>query len=154
MWDQDLDQTSTPEAERAGAQLDVPAPRSPSAARLLEMTARETDQWRADARAEADAIIAAAREEAAGLVQAAQRDADSVRADARRAAEQTVADAEAAAAEVRSGVEERRAREEAHLAGLEQVAAEHSAHLRAHLSDVLGRLDALASPNGNGGSSH
>ena len=31
-------------------QIVVPGQRSPSAARLLEMTARDTDQWRSDAR--------------------------------------------------------------------------------------------------------
>jgi hypothetical protein len=35
---------------------------SQAAARLLEITARETDQWRSEARSEAAAIVAGARE--------------------------------------------------------------------------------------------
>lgn len=52
---------------------------SQAAARLLEMTARETDQWRADARREAAVIVAAARTEAADLVRAAHEEADRAR---------------------------------------------------------------------------
>jgi cell division septum initiation protein DivIVA len=80
---------------------EVPEQRSPSAARLLEMTARETDQWRSEARAEADAIVAAAREEADAMVRSAQHE----------------------------------------VARLEQVAADHSQHMRRHLNDMLDRLD-------------
>ena len=93
----------------------------PSAARLLEMTARETDQWRSDALAEATEIVAAARDEAGALVRAAQREADAVRESAR------VATAQA----------------ETEVARIEQVAADHSQHLRRHLTDMLERLDSV-----------
>ena len=68
----------------------VPEPRSISAARLLEMTARDTDQWRADARAEATNIVAAAREEAVALVRSAEQEAASMVETARLAAARTV----------------------------------------------------------------
>ncbi|MEP9362633.1 hypothetical protein ABLE68_06685 [Nocardioides sp. CN2-186] len=44
---------------------------SPAAARLLEITARETDEWRAEARRDADAILASAREESERLLESA-----------------------------------------------------------------------------------
>lgn len=90
-----------------------------SAARLLEMTARETDQWRSDALAEATEIVAAAREEAGALVRAAQREADGMRESAR------VATAQA----------------ETEVARIQQVAADHSQHLRRHLNDMLEQID-------------
>lgn len=121
--------------------VEVPGPRSPSAARLLEITARETDQWRAEARAEADGIVAAAKEEAAALVRTAQRDADQVLEEARQTAARTVADAHADADAVRSGSEQQRAQAESEVARLRQVADEHSDHLRRHLHEVLERLD-------------
>ncbi|MBS2937728.1 hypothetical protein KDN32_08230 [Nocardioides sp. J2M5] len=146
MLDQDYDQNvrgDASEQDQPGAELGVPAPRSPSAARLLEMTARETDQWRADARAEADGIVAAAREEAAEVARAAQADADTMREDARRAAEKTIAEARAEAEGIRTEASEQRAHEESEVARLQQVAAEHSEQLRRHLTDMLGRLDAV-----------
>lgn len=91
----------------------------PSAARLLEMTARETEQWRSDALAEATEIVAAAREEAGALVRAAQREADAMRESARV----TIAQAET------------------EVARIQQVAADHSQHLRRHLNEMLERID-------------
>ena len=90
-----------------------------AAVRLLEMTARETDQWRSDARAEASEIVAGARDEAGELVRAAQREADQIREAAR------VAMGEA----------------ETEVARLQQVAADHSQALRRHLTGMLERID-------------
>jgi cell division septum initiation protein DivIVA len=103
----------------SSGQIEVPGQRSPSAARLLEMTARDTDQWRSDARAEAAEIVAAARDEADALVRSAQREAADL--------------VEAARLEA--------ARAETEVARLQQVAADHAQHLRHHLNDVLDRLD-------------
>lgn len=124
-------------------QVVVPEPRSPSAARLLEMTARDTDQWRSDARAEAAEIVAAAREEADALVSSAQREIDSMLEAARLEAARTVDEAQATADEVRSEAEKQRTRGETEVARLHQVAADHAQHLRRHLTDMLDRLDSV-----------
>ena len=55
-----------------------------AAARLLEMTARETDQWRADARSEAEAIVREARAEAERVVGEARVEAYRVRQEVAR----------------------------------------------------------------------
>ncbi|CAM3860562.1 hypothetical protein NOZE110980_18270 [Nocardioides zeicaulis] len=121
--------------------VEVPGPRSPSAARLLEMTARETDRWRADARAEADGIVAAAKEEADALVRAAQREVDGILDEARQTAARTVADARANADSLHAESAQQRAEAESEVARLRQVADEHSDVLRRHLHEVLERLD-------------
>ena len=120
---------------------DVPGPRVPSAARLLEMTARDTEQWRSDARAEAAEIVAAAREEAGGLVRSAQREAEAMLETARLAAARTVDEAQATADDVRTEAEKQRAHGASEVARLERLAAESSEHLRRHLNDMLDRLD-------------
>ena len=99
--------------------LVVPEPRSPSAARLLEMTARETDQWRSDARAEAAEILESARQEAATLLNTARAAADVVRAES----------------------EGKRVEAQAEVDRLQQVAIDQEAHLRQYLNDMLERLD-------------
>lgn len=119
----------------------VPGPRSPSAVRLLEMTARDTDQWRSEARAEAAEIVAAAREEAQALVRSAQREAERFVEASRLEAERTVDEAKAAAEGVRVEVARRRMRKETEVARLQRVAADHAQHLRQHLNDVLDSLD-------------
>ncbi|WP_299931246.1 hypothetical protein [uncultured Nocardioides sp.] len=124
----------------------VPGQRSPSAARLLEMTARDTDQWRSDARAEAAGIVAAAQAEADALVQSAQREATSMVAAARLEASRTVDEARATADGVQAESEEQRTRGEAEVARLQQVAADHAQHLRRHLNDMLDRLDPAPDP--------
>jgi cell division septum initiation protein DivIVA len=125
----------------SSGQIVVPGQRSPSAARLLEMTARDTDQWRSDARAEAAEIVAAAREEAERLVRTAQREAGSMVDAARVEAERTVDEARATADGVQAESEKQRTRGETEVARLQQVAADHAQHLRRHLNDVLQRLD-------------
>jgi cell division septum initiation protein DivIVA len=125
----------------SSGQIVVPGQRSPSAARLLEMTARDTDQWRSDARAEAAEIVAAAREEAERLVRTAQREAGSMVDAARVEAERTVDEARATADGVQAESEKQRTRGETEVARLQQVAADHAQHLRRHLNDVLDRLD-------------
>ena len=119
----------------------VPGQRSPSAARLLEMTARDTDQWRSDARAEAAEIVASARHEAETLLRTAQREAASMVEAARVDAARTGEEAHAAADGVRAEAEKQRAEAEAEVARLQQVATDHTQHLRQHLNDMLGRLD-------------
>jgi cell division septum initiation protein DivIVA len=126
----------------SSGQVVVPGQRSPSAARLLEMTARDTDQWRSDARAEAAQTVAAAREEADALVRSAQREAAGIMEAARLEAARTLDEARVTAHGVQAESEKLRTRAEAEVARLQQVAADHSQHLRRHLHDVLGRLDA------------
>ncbi len=152
MLSQDFDESSQSGAgepqDSATGEVGVPGPRSPSAARLLELTARETDQWRADAKDEAAAIVAAAREEASELVRSAQRESERLVEDARMEAARTLDEARATADDERARTEEQRMRNAAEVARLQQVASEHSDHLRRHLNDVLGRLDGLGSPSG------
>ena len=128
----------------ASGQVVVPGQRSPSAARLLEMTARDTDQWRSDARAEAAQIVAAAREEADALVGSAQREVERMIDAARREAARTVGEARATAEDVRTTTEEQRAHGETEVARLQQLAADHAQDLRRHLNDMLDRLDTTA----------
>ena len=99
--------------------------RSPAAARLLEMTARETDQWRSEAKGEAAAILAGAREEAAKLLRAAREEAERLVTAARDKAEQTVNDARVEAYRVREERTGLRTRGEEDLARLQQVATDH-----------------------------
>jgi cell division septum initiation protein DivIVA len=103
---------------------------SQAAARLLEMTARETDQWRSEARSEATAIVAGAREEAERLV-----------ASARDEAAQTTNEARVEAYRVREETTALRKRHEEEIARLEQVATEHRERLRHHLTEMLHRVD-------------
>ena len=123
----------------------VPGQRSPSAARLLEMTARDTDQWRSDARAEAAEIVAAAQDEADALVRSAREEATSMVEAARREAARTVDEARATADGVQAESEKQRTRGETEVARLQQVAADHTQHLRRHLNDMLERLDSAPS---------
>lgn len=95
---------------------------SPSAARLLEMTARETDRWRSEARDESAAIVQAARDEAERLVAAA-----------RKEAEQTTNDARVEAYRVRESTTR-----------LEQVETDTRERLRQHLTDMLAQVDATS----------
>jgi cell division septum initiation protein DivIVA len=103
---------------------------SQAAARLLEMTARETDQWRSEARSEAAAIVAGAREEAERLV-----------ASARDEAAQTTNEARVEAYRVREETTALRRRHDEDIARLEQVATEHRELLRHHLTEMLDRVD-------------
>jgi cell division septum initiation protein DivIVA len=137
---QGSDEATRDEADEQQGQAvgrrEVPQPRSPSAARLLEMTARDTDQWRSDARAEAAEIVAAAREEADELVRSAQREAEGMVEAARLAAARTVDEAQATADDVLTETEKQRAHATAEVARLEQLAADSS-----DLNDMLDRLD-------------
>jgi cell division septum initiation protein DivIVA len=126
----------------SSGQVEVPGQGSPSAARLLEMTARDTDQWRSDARAEAAQTVAAAQEEAEALVRSARQEAAGLVEAARLEAARTLDEARATALGVQAESEQLRTRAEAEVSRLQQVAADHSQHLRRHLNDVLGRLDA------------
>lgn len=99
-----------------------PTDPSAAAARLLAITARDTDQWRAEARSEADAVVAAAREEAAEIVRAAREAADKMTNDAR--------------------VETYREREKA--TKIKQAADEHREQMRSHLTEMLERVESTA----------
>lgn len=118
-----------------------------SAARLLEMTARETDQWRSDARAEATGIVATARSEADALVQAARKDAETMIEAAQLEAARTLTEAQTSAEEVRKKTEHDRRRAEVEVADLHHLASDHVQHLRRHLNDMLARLESVAAPD-------
>lgn len=130
----------------AGRRL-IPAPRadeapgSAASARLLEMTAQETDRWRSEARSEADQIVARARTEAAGLVREAQAEAERVIGAARDAAAETTNDARVQAYRIREQSDALRARQDEELARLGQVETEHRERLRQHLTEMLDRVD-------------
>ncbi|MFC7494633.1 MULTISPECIES: hypothetical protein [unclassified Nocardioides] len=115
---------------------------SPAAARLLEMVARETDEWRSEARTEAAAIVAGAREESARLVRAARVEADRLVTEAREQAAQATNDARVEAYRVREQTTALRERHAEEVARLEQIASEHREHLRGHLAEMLERVDA------------
>jgi len=116
---------------------------SPAAARLLAMTARETDQWRSEAKSEAAAIVAGAREEAAKLVRAARTETERLVASARDEAAQTVNDARVEAYRVREETTAARKRHDEDIAHLQQVATEHREQLRHHLTDLLDRVNSI-----------
>jgi cell division septum initiation protein DivIVA len=115
---------------------------SPAAARLLEMTARETDQWRSEAKSEAAAIVASAREEAAKLVRAAREEAGRLAASAQDEAAKTVNDARVEAYRVREETTAIRKRHDEDIAHLQHLATEHREQLRHHLTHMLDRVDA------------
>jgi cell division septum initiation protein DivIVA len=117
-------------------------PHDSQAARLLAMTARETDQWRAEARIEADAVVSEAREEAARLVRAAKAEVEGVASKAREEAAQIVNDARVEAYRVREQTTESRKRLDEEIATLTQQAADLKAQLRRHLTDLLDRVEA------------
>lgn len=139
--DDDVRDEAGEQQDHPMGQREVPAPRSPSAARLLEMTARDTDQWRSDARAEAAEIVAAAREEAGELVRSAQREADGMVEAARREAARRMDEAQSTADELLTETEEKRAQGQSEVIRLERLAAESSEQLRRQLTDMLDRLD-------------
>jgi cell division septum initiation protein DivIVA len=114
---------------------------SRSAARLLEVTARETDQWRSEARHEATGLVAAARDEADALVGSAQQEVKRMIEAAEHEAARTIESARAAADDIRARARLEREREERALAHLRQVAATHEEQLRHHLTDMMNRLD-------------
>jgi cell division septum initiation protein DivIVA len=118
---------------------------SQAAARLLELTAREADQWRADAKSEAAAIVAAARDEAAKVVRAARDEAERLVATAKEEGAQITNDARVEAYRVREETTALRKRQEEHVARLEQLATEQRELLRHHLTEMLGRVDSLSS---------
>jgi cell division septum initiation protein DivIVA len=116
---------------------------SKAAARLLEKTAQETDQWRAEARSEAAGIVAGARDEAAGLVRSAREEAERLLSAARDEAQKTVDEARAEAYRVREDTAAVRKRHEEDVAHLQQVAGDHRERLRQHLSEMLDRVESI-----------
>jgi cell division septum initiation protein DivIVA len=116
---------------------------SQAAARLLEMTARETDQWRAEAKGEAATIVAGAKDEAAGLVRAAREEAERLLATARQDAEKTVNDARVEAYRVREETTAVRKRHDEDVAHLQRVATQHRERLRQHLTSMLEQVESV-----------
>lgn len=116
---------------------------SQAAARLLEMTAREIDQWRAEAKQEAAGIVSAASDEAAAVVRAAREEAGRLVAAAQEQAAQAVDDARVEAYRVREESTAERRRQDEEIARLQQVATEHRQRLRHHLNDMLDQVDAV-----------
>ncbi|MGZ4532605.1 MAG: hypothetical protein ACXVXP_09665 [Mycobacteriaceae bacterium] len=123
-----------------------------AAARLLEMTARETDVLRSEAKSEAVAIVAGAREEADKFVQAAREEANKLVQAAREQAERLVTaardegakavnDAHAEAYRVREETVAVRKRHDEDIAHLQQVASDHRERLRSHLSNMLDQVN-------------
>lgn len=117
---------------------------SQAAARLLEKTAREAEQWRAEAKNEAAAIVAGAREEAARLVRTAREEAEGLVTSARDEAAQTVDSARAEAYRVREETAAVRKRHDEDVAHLQQVATQHRERLRQHLTVMLDEVNATA----------
>lgn len=131
--------TARPTAAASG--LDDGRDGAQAAARMLELTARETDQWRSEARSEAAAIVAGAREEATKLLRAANEEAERLVTSARDEAAQTTNDARVEAHRVREETAAVRKRHDEGIARLQQVATEHRERLRHHLTDMLDRVD-------------
>jgi cell division septum initiation protein DivIVA len=121
---------------------------SEAAARLLEMTARETAQWRSDAEGEAAAIVAAAREEAASIVRGASEEAGRLAASARDEAAQVVNDARIEAYRVREETAAVRKRHDTEVARLQQVATQHRERMRQHLNEVLDQVNSITGDDG------
>jgi cell division septum initiation protein DivIVA len=112
-----------------------------AAARLLEITARETEQWRADARSEAAALVADARRESAELVEAARAEAERLVTAAQEKATQTTNEARVEAYRMREDTAATRRRHDEDIAQLEEVATEHREGLRRHLTEMLDRIE-------------
>lgn len=121
----------------------------PSAVQLLEMTARDTDQWRSEARGEAEAIVAAARHEAETLLDSARTQAEDVMRAARHEAERITQAARGEAAAVRDQLDMDRQRGEAQVAQLQELATDHAHRLRDHLTETLTRLDSVPLSRGS-----
>jgi cell division septum initiation protein DivIVA len=138
------DREATAAAGPAG--MDGLPPDSPSAARLLAMIARETDQWRADAQQDAATIVAGARHEAAAIVRAAREEAERLVAAAREESAHTVNEARVEAYRVREETTAARTAHDDDMAHLERMAAENRTQLRRQLTEMLDRVDA---PPGN-----
>jgi cell division septum initiation protein DivIVA len=138
------DDSARPAAPRGGPDG---VPNSSAATRLLEITARETDQWRSEAKSEAATIVAGAREEAASLVRAAREEAESLVASAQDKAAQTVNDARVEAYRLREETTAARNRHEADIAHLQHVATEHRELLRRRLTDMLDLVDSIPGDN-------
>lgn len=133
--------------ERSAVRLSSQAERqdgSQAAARLLAMTARDTDHWRTQARQESDAMVADARKESAELVRAARDEAERLVASAREEAAQTTNDARVEAYRIRAETTALRERHDEDIARLEQVATDNREGLRKHLTEMLARVDEKA----------
>ncbi|GAB7007203.1 hypothetical protein JCM18899A_46780 [Nocardioides sp. AN3] len=116
---------------------------SQAAARLLELTARETEQWCSEARREAAAIVAGARDETAELVRAARQEAERLVSSAREEAARTTNEARAEASRVREETSVIRKRHDEEVARLQQVATEVRQRLRHDLTAMLDQVDSI-----------
>ena len=111
------------------------------AAHLLEMAARDVDQWLAEARAEAAALVDAARAEAERLVKVAREEAEQLTTSARHRADSVLDGARTETGRIRAELDETKRTHEAEVAELQRLADDHRDHLRQHLTDLLGRID-------------
>jgi cell division septum initiation protein DivIVA len=113
-----------------------------AAARLLEITARDTDRWRSEAQTESDAIVAEARKESAEIVRTARDEAERLVATARDEAAQTTDDARFEAYRMREETSALRKGYDEEIARLEEIATANRARLRQHLTEMLDRVEA------------
>jgi len=118
-----------PPANGTGSHNGTPRDPSQAAAHLLEMAARDAEQWRSEATTEAAALVDDARAEAERLVQAGREEAEALVDAARSEAEQ-----------VRAEQEESARAHQAEVAELQRLATEHRGRLRQHLTDLLERV--------------
>ncbi|GAB7004665.1 hypothetical protein JCM18899A_21380 [Nocardioides sp. AN3] len=121
---------------------------SHAAARLLELTARETEQWRSDARNDAATIVARAREEAAELVRAARTEADRLASSARAESTHMTNEAREEASRLREETTALRGRHEEEVARLQQAATELRGRLRHQLTEMLDQVDSIPGASG------
>ena len=126
----DQDTEVHPPAGAAGSHNGTPRDPSQAAAQLLEMAARDAEQWRSEAQAEASSLVDEARAEADRLVQAGREEAEALVSAARGEAERVQAEQDETARAHRAEVTE-----------LRRLASEHRGHLRKHLNDLLQRVD-------------
>jgi cell division septum initiation protein DivIVA len=120
-----------PDQASAGASVNSPGAPSDAAqaAHLLEMTARDAEQWLSEARSEAASLVDDARAEADRLVRAGRDEAEAVLSEARTEADR-----------VRAELDRTKRDHEAEVAELQRLATEQREDLRRHLTDLLGQV--------------
>jgi cell division septum initiation protein DivIVA len=130
----------------------TPVDGSRAAAHLLEMAARDADEWRSEARSEAAAVVEDAKAEAAQLVQAAHNEArrlttsaHQLRTSAQAEADALLEDAHTEAKRVHAELEQTRRRHDTEIAELQQLEDGHRERLRRNLIELLEQVDAQRS---------
>ena len=123
--DTHLDQAHDSAPSNPGA-----ADSSRAAARLLEIAARESEQWKSEARREADTLIEDARSEASRLVE-----------EGREEARRLAAEARVEAGEVREELARDKHRHDTEVAELRGMADSYRDRMRGQLTELLEVLD-------------